>query len=203
MKKYIVIIPAIVILLFTGFRCGGSSSDSDTTVVSLSFERIDSAGLDPFKVTVTVRTNNTPVTGAVLERTVPKGTVSAITDNGDGTYSFTVIPAETGEYPVTVSYNGSSVTRTALVLLSVHSDWGQPMAVPGNYVNTEGYEDGVTISPDGEYLFVQYGPHYFSGILLSLLHCGGLLTNAPCNTHVWTNCTKGPVSSPERPGFWA
>jgi len=203
MKKYIVIIPAIVILLFTGFRCGGSSSDSDTTVVSLSFERIDSAGLDPFKVTVTVRTNNTPVTGAVLERTVPKGTVSAITDNGDGTYSFTVIPAETGEYPVTVSYNGSSVTRTALVLLSVHSDWGQPMAVPGNYVNTEGYEDGVTISPDGEYLFVQYGPHYFSGIILSILDCGNSLATSPCDTHIWTNCTKGPVSSPERPGFFS
>ncbi len=203
MKKYIYIIAAVVIVLTAGVHCGGdSSSDSDTTVISLAFERIENAGLDPFKVTATITTNGTPVTGVDLAPVVPKGTVSAITDNGDGTYSFTVTPPETGEYPVTVSYNGSSVTRTALVLLSVHPDWGQPMAVPGNYVNTEGYEDGVTISPDGEYLFVQYGPHYFSGFLLSLLNCGGVRTNAPCNTHVWTNCTKGPVSSPERPGFF-
>lgn len=104
-----------------------------------------------------------------------------------------------------MSYQGTSITRTALVLAYVHSDWGQPMAVPG-LVNTEGYEDGITITPDGEYLFVQYGPLYFSGITLFNVArpngCGGDRLQPSRCTHSWLDDVIGPYAAPERPGFF-
>jgi len=119
---------------------GGSSSGGAGVVITLEFSRIDNAsGLDPFKVTASVSNNGAPVTGADLSLTITKGTVSPVTDNGNGTYEFTVTPANTGEYPVTVSYGGVSITRTPLVLYDVDSGWEQPMSVPG-YVNTAGLE---------------------------------------------------------------
>ncbi len=40
-------------------------------------------------------------------------------------------------------------------------------------MNDEGYEDGVTITPDGEYLFVQYGPVYLAGVAYHQTICAG------------------------------
>jgi hypothetical protein len=134
--------------------------------LSLDFTRIDQAGPDPFTVKANLSKEGAAVSGAALELNVPNGSVSAVRDNHDGTYEFTVTPTTTGVYPVTVSYGGVSVRRDALVLAAVGTGVGQPLAVPGTYVNSAGYEDGATITPDGNYLFVQYGPIYFSGILL-------------------------------------
>lgn len=198
--------------------CGGGGSAGGTTdpgsntnpqySITLAFERIDSVGLDSFKVTATILNNGSPVTGASQSITIDlgRGTRGAITELANGQYQFTVTPTQTGEHAVTVSYLSTATKRTALVLANVQTDWGQPMAVSG-LVNTEGYEDGITITPDGEYLFVQYGPIYFSGLILystarSSGGCGGSRLTPDRCTHAWIDDVKGPITAPERPGFY-
>ena len=207
-------------LLFLSFfiliNCGGGGgastvgeeTTSDNYSISATFTRVQSGTLNPFLVTATILNNGIPVKG--LAETVNiilgRGTRSSITEVADGQYQFTVTPTQTGEHLVTVSYQSVSLSQTALVFSGVHSDWEQPMAVSG-LVNTEGYEDGITISPDGEYLFVHYGPIYFGGLFLfqearTNGGCGGdRLLPTRC-THDWIDNVKGPITAPERPGFF-
>ncbi len=173
----------------------------------LEFERVESGGLDPFTVTAFLNVDGSPAAGKTIDVNVPRGSVSGTSDNGDGSYEFTVTPSSTGVYPVTVSYGGASVRRDALVLSELLAGVGQPLLVPG-MVNTDGYEDGITITPDGEYLFVQYGPLYFSGVLLHSTICaeaGWTLYNLDTcpgkPDSSWVFGTRGPYSAPLRPGF--
>lgn len=204
----------ILILMLFSFviSCGGggvsSSGGGDGVLITLDFSRIDNAsGLDPFKMTASVLNNGAPVTGAGLSLTIPKGAVSSVTDNGNGTYEFTVTPVNTGVYPVTVSYSGYSIKREALVVTELEAGAGQPQLVPG-LVNTDGYEDGITITPDGEYLFIQYGPIYFSGIFLHQTICAEAgwslynLETCPAKSDSnWVFDTIGPYSTSSRPDF--
>jgi WD40-like Beta Propeller Repeat len=214
----LLLIPVFVLALLSA--CSGSSGGGSTTgntgnstqySIELDFSRLDNVGgLDPFTVTATVLQDGTPTAGLLPSVQLERGSYNSVTDLGDGTYRFTVTPTQTGEYPVTVSYENGSLSRTALVLKSVHTDWGQPMSVPG-LVNTEGYEDGVTISPDGQYLFVQTGPQYFSAYFVYLEPranggCGAVFDNTRlspdrCN-HPWIDTLIGPYTAPERPGFF-
>ncbi|CAN5898505.1 hypothetical protein BH11MYX2_BH11MYX2_10730 [soil metagenome] len=178
------------------------------TTLSLTATRIPDAGLDPFEIAVTVKVDGTPTTGKTLTLAVPRGTASVITDNGDGTYAFTVTPTTTGVYPVSINVDGVTLSRSALVMDTVADGVGQAMLVPG-LVNTPGYEDGITITPDGQYLFVQYGPLYFAGLTgvaticsdaslaigYNLNDCAGR-TNAAAVFN-----TVGPTGAPERPRF--
>jgi hypothetical protein len=117
---------------------------------------------DPFTVTAALKTSDSPQSGEILTYTInnTNQTATPITDNNDGTYSFTVTPTRTGEFPVTVSYNGSlgqiSTSKTPLVLQDIADGWGQPMSVEG-LVNTAGYEDGVTITQDGSIYLCRQG----------------------------------------------
>lgn len=198
-----------LLLLLSACSSGSGNSSPSSYSIALAFNRIDNAsGLDPFQVTATVQEDGQlkPGLAADISIALGQGSAGSVSEASPGVYQFTVTPDQTGEYPVTVSYQGSSVTRTALVLAEVDSAWGQPMAVSG-LVNTAGYEDGVTITPDGQYLFVQYGPIYFSGIMLfnvprSSGGCGGdRLTPTRC-THAWLDNSIGPYTAPERPGFF-
>ena len=205
---------AIAIFISTvGCSSGGGDSPAPARyAITLGFERIASAGLDPFTVTATLTKDGAPFPGATLDVSVKKPSetsnpaVTAVADKGDGTYEFTVTPDQTGEHPVTVSYGGASITRIPLVFWDVHADWGQPVSVSG-YVNTAGYEDRVTITPDGEYLFVQTGPYRFSSIFVyaeprATGGCGGdRLVPDRCE-HPWINETYGTYTAPERPGFF-
>lgn len=210
MKKIVLI---LIILfsgfLFTGLSCSGSSggNDSGGIKVTLTFERIDQVGPDPFKVTAAVTDDGTPLAGRDIVIDVPRGAITPVTDKGDGTYEFTVTPVSTGIYPVTVSYGGASIRRDALVVNQIIAGAGQPLLVPG-MVNTSGYEDGITITPDGEYLFIQYGPLYFSGIFFHEEICAEagysrycLGTCPPKDDSSWVFDTIGPYTSPLRPGF--
>ena len=200
---------ALCFLVFLN-ACGGTSDNSTgnaTYSIELVFSRIDNAsGLDPFMVTAIVFKDGTPSADLSPAVQLQRGSHNGINDLGNGRYRFTVTPVQTGEHKVTVSYENASQSRTALVFASVHADWGQPMAVAG-LVNTEGYEDGVTISPDGQYLFVQTGPQYFSGLFIFLEArvnggCGGdRLLPTVCN-HPWIDTLPGPYTAPQRPGFF-
>ncbi|VAW94939.1 hypothetical protein MNBD_GAMMA23-1878 [hydrothermal vent metagenome] len=208
----------LVLLIIFVANCGGGGGTGSTTTpgsntnsqysITLDFARVDSVGLDLFQVTATILNNGSPATGLSQNITVDleRGTRGAITESTNGQYQFTVTPTQTGEHVVTVSYLSTSTQRMALVLANVHTDWGQPMAVSG-LVNTEGYEDGITVTPDGEYLFVQYGPIYFSGLILyqtarSSGGCGGSRLTPDRCTHTWIDDVKGPITAPERPGFY-
>lgn len=204
--------PVIVIAFFL-ISCSESKKESPVirtgVSVTLDFVRNDSPGLDPFEVIATITDNGNPVTDASPVITVPRGSASGITNNGKGTYSFTVTPVadRTGEYPVTVSYGPVETSRTALVLFDMDSGWEQPLAVPG-YVNTAGYEDGVTITPDGEYLFVQTGPVYFTGYIVFITPrdmggAGGNRLSPTLFNHPFMDNLIGSYTAPERPGFFS
>ncbi|MBE9560277.1 MAG: hypothetical protein IMF15_05775 [Proteobacteria bacterium] len=191
--------------------CSSSSGSGDTAApvwsVEMDFFRIENAaGLDPFVVNLTILRDGTPTAGLQPTISLQRGSASTITDQGDGSYFFQVTPTQTGEHEVTVSYESTSITRTPLVLKSVHADWNQPMAVAG-LVNTAGYEDGVTITPDGQYLFVQTGPQYFSAYFVYLESranggCGGDRLLLTVCRHLWLDTLPGPYTAPERPGFF-
>ena len=206
------IVPACLLLLLGA--CGGSADSGNSTAggtaqysIELAFSRLDNAaGLDPFQVTATIRKDGQAAAGLQPQVQLQRGTRNAISDLGDGRYRFTVTPAQTGEHRVTVSYQEASSSRTALVLKSVHPDWGQPMAVEG-LVNTEGYEDGLTVSPDGQHLFTQTSPQYFSALFVFLEPranggCGGDRLNPSICRHPWLDTLPGPYTAPERPGFF-
>lgn len=205
------------VCLFLFNNCGGeisSKSDGQTQAtlsnieITLDFTRIIQPGLHPFKVKTHLNNNGLPLSGKSLALSIPKGAVSAITDNHDGTYEFTVTPSSTGVYPVSVSYGGVTIERSAIVANRLGAGVGQPLAVPGKFVNTEGYEDGITITPDGNYLFIQYGPLYFSGVsqvssicaspsytMYDILGCTGKTDSN------WVFNTIGPYNDALRPNF--
>ncbi len=203
------IIFAALLLFLISCNSDSNSGGGVNPVYSLTldFTRIEQPGLDPFEVTATLHKDGASLAGQALALDVPGGTVSPVADNGDGTYTFTVTPTGTGVYPVAVSYRTASVSRSALVLDTVGAA-GQPLAVPGNFVNTEGYEDGITITPDGQYLFVQYGPVYFSGVL----NVSSICSSASYSLYDLNGCagrpnsewifnTIGPYGDSTRPGF--
>lgn len=207
--KLIPFVSALFLLSCSGNSNTASAPSTNVYTISLSFTRINSGSPNPFQVLATLTKDGTPLAGQTLTKTVPQGTSSGITDNGDGSYSFTVTPTTTGSYPVTVSFASQSTTRTAVVLDSYGTGVGQPMAVPGDYVNTMGYEDGATITPDGEYLFIQYGPFYFSGIanFATICSSGSYTSGYDLNTCSGrTNSslvfnTVGPFNNSLRPLF--
>ncbi|HEV7558035.1 MAG TPA: hypothetical protein VGO00_21355, partial [Kofleriaceae bacterium] len=96
-----------------------------------------------------------------------------------------ITPAGTGNYTITAMAGALTATRTAIVLGSVDETWNQPEAVRG-LVNTPGWEDGPSISPDGSVLTFQYVAVSISCLL------GGDLSAPACNV-------VGPVDAPARP----
>ncbi|MFT7674090.1 MAG: hypothetical protein ACI845_002506 [Gammaproteobacteria bacterium] len=196
----------LLILLLVGCSDGGSDSDStpDDFAISLTFSRVTKIGLDDIKVSITVTNNEVGVSGITPVVTLAAGTLSTMVESSNGVYDFIITPVSTGEFPISVSHGGVSKSGTALVLNDVHVGWGQPMSVEG-LVNTEGYEDGPAVSVDGEWLFVQTGPIYFSGLVYfpSLAGCNSTLVGCEATTHGdWVYDVVGPYTTPERPGFY-
>lgn len=175
--------------------------------LSLDFGRIPLSGPDGFTVTATLRYGGLPAPGRTLQVDVPRGVADPVVDHGDGTYSFEVAPAGTGIHPVTVTVEDATITRDVLVLPTVAEGVGQAVVVPG-MVNTVGYEDGAAITPDGAYLFIQYGPIYFSGIFMLGDICGeagwALYNLDTCPGKPDADLvfeTIGPWAAPLRPDF--
>ena len=98
-----------------------------------------------------------------------------------------VTPTGPGLIDITAASGAASISKTAVVLASVDEAWNQPELVRG-LVNTAGWEDGPSISPDGQTLVLQYLPVSIDCII------GGDATKPAC--HI-----VGPTSGPERPGM--
>lgn len=200
-------------LMLTALSCwclvacgGGGSGDDDgdgdeltTPQLSITLSRIPAAGLDPIAVQISVEGSQ-----AAPSVEVDRGTASAVVASGTE-WTATVTPSTTGEYTITATLNGVSASRTAIVVEHVHADWGQPEMVRG-LVNTDGYEDGPNITPDGRYLFVQYGPYYWAGLQVfntarASGGAGGNRLSPSVYTHPWMDDIIGPIDGPQRPGF--
>ena len=104
-----------------------------------------------------------------------------------GTGHVHVTPTGPGQIPVTATSGSASVAKTAVVLATVDETWNQPELVRG-LVNTGGWEDGPSISPDGQTLVLQYLPVSIDCII------GGDATKPACKI-------VGPTGAPERPGM--
>lgn len=192
----------MIIIAFIG--CGGGSSSSTATTkpiintasFSLTLERIsDNISFDDIKVIIKIEGTSSSTNINQINFTTSKGTKSSLTFINNNEYSFLINTSSTGEHKIEVTIDNITKSKIALVLKGTNSDWGQAQSVEG-FVNTQGYEDGITITPDGEYLFVQYGPYRWSSLLF------GCIPSSNTCTHSWTNTIIGDISSPKRPGFY-
>lgn len=128
--------------------------------------------------------------------TASRGDVSSLSARADGKQEVRITPdaVGTGEYPITVSVivagEEKSVSRTAIVMGEVADGWGQPVAVEG-LVNTDGTQDSLAISSDGEHLFLHYYPITISCLLVTPFD----LSSSYCSQPL------GPTSAPERPNM--
>jgi hypothetical protein len=197
--------PLLPLLALTAFAaaCGGGGNAGGGAVpgLTMTFARLPGPGLDAVEITVGVSGSE-----SAPSLSVDRGSLGAPIATGGGTFVSVLTPTTTGEYRVTASLGTATIARTALVLQDVHSDWGQPQAVTG-LVNSDGYEDGVTIAPDGQTLFVQYGPFRWSSLLVFQESrgnggCGGNRLVPDRCSHPWLDTTIGPMAAPERPGFF-
>lgn len=119
-------------------------------------------------------------------------------DSTSKTIRFLVVPPAgfNGELTLTANYLNSKTNlvdkkeKTALIIEQVHPSFGQPEAVRG-LVNTRGHEDGLSVSPDGEWLMIHYLPISFDCYIKG----GGSAAAPECSQVV------GPVDAPERPNM--
>lgn len=199
---------ALILGIILSTACSKESQPPSADRLELNLQRVITNSFDTVKVTASVTRSGAGLSGKTLQVSASKGLVSTVGDKGNGQYEFILQPDATGVYRIEVNVDGLSVVRDALVFDEIAAELGQPMAVPGDYVNSEGYEDGVTISPDGEYLFVQYGPVYFSGII----HVASICSDPSYSLHNINDCagrdnsdwifkTIGPYNDSKRPGF--
>jgi hypothetical protein len=151
--------------------------------LALRFER--AAGAQAFDAIATVDWPGGPAMAAV-QITADHGSLGAPTTSGLETRVH-LTPPTTGNYTITAQLGGLTTTKVAVVLGQVDDAWGQPEAVRG-LVNTPGWEDGPSISPDGTVLTLQYLPVPINCLL------GMDPSAAAC--HV-----KGPISGPARPNM--
>jgi hypothetical protein len=178
-----------------------SSSESGTPVslsAVLSLTRLTTSSPNPIQVLVSAsRSDAASISGLTVAPTVTNGTAGAVSDLGSGQYTFQVIPsAASGDVLISVDLTGGGLTanasKTAVVIPTISSDWGQAEAVEG-FVNTDGYEDGPEVSPDGQWLMVSdYSP-------MDVIKCQLVDGNSPSATSCKT--AIGPYAAPIRPSL--
>lgn len=187
-----------------------------TSTVTLAFERgatpvVLDAGdggdggvsVSPVVVIIDAReANGAPVSIAKLDVSVPAASGSVVGElelHAGGGYQVSVVPSQPSEeLTVTVTahaLDGDRVARrTAIILPTIAAGWGQPEAVDG-LVNTPGYEDGVVVSPDGEWLFVgSYSP---VDVICCVTGCG----STPSPKSLACQHAIGPSAGPARPSM--
>ncbi len=176
-----------------------SEAATPAATLVLTVDRgVADAGPAPILVHLTPREpGGDVVRGAAITVTVG-GSAAAAAESGAGSYEATLVPDVTsGELTIAATWTRSggdvTATRRVLVLPVVGDAWGQPEPVAG-LVNSAGYEDGIQVSPDGQWLFVSsYSP-------VDMLACLQVKT-AP-GTAAACNTSLGPFAAPERPALY-
>jgi hypothetical protein len=198
---------SVVLLLVSGCSfmlssCGGSGDasapGSSALTLNLDFTRNTSPADGSFKAVVWLSNQSGALVpfASVPTLTSTRGSVSALSLRGDGKHEATITPdaQKTGEYTVmasaTVSGNSVAVAHTAIVMEQVASGWGQPFSVDG-LVNTGGTQDSLAISPDGQYLFLQYYPITLTCLITTPYDVNSIYCRKP----------RGPVAAPQRPNM--
>lgn len=135
-----------------------------------------------------------PVAFAIDGGDASMGPIAA---NADGSQSVTFTPAHDNQVlAISASAGAFQASKKALVLAVMDDGWDQPESVDG-LVNTPGIEDGISVSPDGEWLFVStYSP---VDIYCCYFGCNAKMPLEPsgpsCETAI------GPYDAPARPGM--
>jgi hypothetical protein len=182
----------------------GSEADAARSSATVTLERGSPAG-DAGSSTIVVvidarEPDQSPVPTGSIGVAASSAFVGAIQAHSGGGYQVVLTPKEASqEVPVVVTVHAVDrdvvIQKVALVLPVVSAEWGQPESVDG-MVNTAGYEDGVVVSPDGEWLFVS---SYSSvDVICCYLGCGAPPSphSAACQTSL------GPFGAPLRPGMF-
>jgi len=161
-----------------------TAPDAAPSGVLLRFERV--AHSRAFDVLATVDWPGGPGSAPAVALAADHGELSGATTTGLETRA-RLTPTTTGNYTITATFGGFTVVRTAIVLDQVDEAWDQPETVRG-LVNTAGWEDGPSISPDGAVLTLQYLPVPIDCAI------GGDPTKPACRV-------TGPLGAPERPNL--
>lgn len=151
------------------------------TTIALRFERV---GLELDAIAGWLDQNDAPIAGPAITIFSARGTLAPPEVVGLDTIAH-LVPDGTGVYPIAATSGLATTTRSAVVLAGIDDAWGQPEPVRG-LVNTAGWEDGASISPDGVTLVVQYLPVAIDCII------GGSAASPAC-------AVIGPIAEPERP----
>lgn len=166
----------------------GSQATKDAAGRTLSFEFTRVKESREFDVEIRLaQANGSPETGLSPSVEANHGRLDPATpvEGEPGHFRARVKPDDWfGEIDVTVKAGELQARRTALALAFVDEVWGEPRAVEG-LVNTCAWEDGLHVSADGEWLFIQTLP--------VPIDC--ILRRAACDP------IRGPMSAPQRPGF--
>ena len=150
--------------------------------LALGFHRVP--GSRAFDVIATVDWPGGPTGAPAAQLAADRGALGAATTTGLETRA-RLTPTTTGNYTITATFGDFTVSRTAIVLDQVDEEWDQPEVVRG-LVNTAGWEDGPSISPDGTILTLQYLPVAIDCALT-------MVVGAPaCRV-------RGPIDAPARP----
>lgn len=176
-----------------GTETSGSATTTDTAggvaTLAIAFARGPSG-----EILATIHAEDAsgaPVSGAAPQVTVESGVPGDVTEAPGGDYKVTITPSvPDGEVAVEAISGAVHAKKTALVLSTVDDAWDQAEAISG-MVNTPGWEDGASVSPDGEWLFI--GTYVPLDVFTCLVFGDGTTTFPACNT------TIGPVAAPERP----
>lgn len=91
--------------------------------------------------------------------------------------------------PVQATQNRGGHEPAILHLSRLDAAWQQPEPVPGPFVNTPGWEDGVSVSRDGQWMVLRYSPMSQSAFRSHSL------------AHPLSRRAVGPWTAPARPGF--
>lgn len=188
-----------------GAESGSESSAGIPEAATLAFflERAADGSID-VEVAVFDATSE-PWQGQGVTMSASPGTVGPIESLGGGRFHANVVPnlpgdSGSGEVRLTADAGAAEGTTIALVLPQVDDRWAHAEKVRG-LVNTDGTEDSVTVSPNGEWLIVgTYSPVdlycCLFGDAAGVPQCSGTpsgVDNPACNAAI------GPYAAPERP----
>jgi len=168
--------------------CSQPNSNPANATIQVEFQRIPEGFYSPFYVLIS---SETPIVNPQVS-CEDAASIGDMEKLNELEYRVLVTPALSGELDLVVSAeNATTVEETLLVFYRVHDDWGQPRKVRG-MVNTEGWEDGACISPDGEYLYLQYIAMPFPALIDG------------SDKDIWNlvQYASGPFTAPLRPDYF-